>query len=153
MVTWGKTYESMKTTIESLLPGATSAGLAKAFYDQKNTYQLFIWLWSGIFVVVVLAMIAFGVYFFSIDPQVTFKNTLLHILARLPFFIPAVWLAIFAAKKQNQNMRLQQEYSYKESLAKSYEANRREVDSLPDGDEKMELLVSHLYNNGNYVGV
>jgi hypothetical protein len=81
---------------------------------------------------------------FENDPKLKFQDTLIHILARLPFFIPAVWLAIFAGKKQNQNTRLQQEYSYKESLAKSYEANRREIDKLAEGDKKTELLISHL---------
>lgn len=66
-------------------------------------------------------------------------DSLRHILARLPFFIPAVWLAIFASKQQSQNKRLQQEYIYKETLAKYYEAYKREIDQLPDGDEKKLL--------------
>jgi hypothetical protein len=147
MEKWGGTggnYETLKTRINGLLPGATSAGLAEAFHVQKKTYRLFIWMWSVIFVLTVGGMIVFGVYFYEGQKETNFKNTLIEILARLPFFVPAVWLAIFAGKKQNQNTRLQQEYSYKESLARSYEANRREIDKLPDGKERTELLISHL---------
>lgn len=83
----------------------------------------------------------FGVIFYHTISTKEFSivDSLNHILARLPFFIPAVWLAIFASKQQSQYKRLQQEYVYKETLAKSYESYKREIDILPESDEKILL--------------
>jgi hypothetical protein len=67
------------------------------------------------------------------------NQALMTVVSRLPFFIPAFWLAIFASKQQSQNKRLQQEYAYKETLTKSYEADKREIEHLPDSEEKNAL--------------
>ena len=66
------------------------------------------------------------------------------VVSRLPFFIPVFWLAIFASKQQSQNKRLQQEYAYKETLTKSYEADKREIESLPESKEKDALSATLL---------
>lgn len=131
---WEGTYNTLYQKIEGLLPGATSTGLSKAYQDQKNNYKWPVIIWSSVFGLTVGGMMWFGYNFYT--ETKTFEDSLRHILSRLPFFIPAIWLAIFASKQQSQYKRLQQEYIYKETLAKSYEAYKREIDKLPDGDEK-----------------
>lgn len=91
-------------------------------------------MWSAVFGITVLGMMIFGIFLFTEVKDLS--DSLRHILARLPFFIPAVWLAVFSSKQQSQYKRLQQEYVYKETLAKSYEAYKREIDLLPEGEEK-----------------
>jgi len=131
---WAGVYNTLYQKIEGLLPGATATGLSKAYQDQKTNYKLPVIIWSIVFGVTVLGMMVFGIWVYS---EITdLSDSLRHIIARLPFFIPAIWLAIFAAKQQSKYMRLQQEYIYKETLAKSYEAYKREIDKLPPGDEK-----------------
>lgn len=67
-------------------------------------------------------------------------SALMNILSRAPFFIPTIWLALFASKQQSQNRRLEQEYAYKESLAKSYDGYKREIEKLPESAEKNEIM-------------
>lgn len=141
---WQGAYNTLFLKIEGLLPGATATGLSKAYQDQTLKYQWPVFIWSLVFSLTVIAMMAFGIYVYV---QVKdFRDSLLHILARLPFFIPAVWLAIFASRQQSQYKRLQQEYSYKETLAKSYEAYKREIDKLPMS-EHTEALRESLMNS------
>jgi uncharacterized coiled-coil protein SlyX len=139
-------FKALFDKVEGLLPGATSTGLAKAFQEQKESYLRPVIIWSFTFVCTIVSMIAFALYEFKeVKESVTdITGSLIHIVSRLPFFAPAIWLAIFAAKRQNQSMRLLQEYSYKETLAKSYEGHKREIDKLPKSEEKNELLSKHL---------
>lgn len=136
---WGDTYQTLYDKIEGLLPGATSTGLSKAYQEQNKNYKWPVIMWSIVFGCTVLGMMIFGIYFYtdvSSNGVSTIQDSLQHILARLPFFIPAVWLAVFASKQQSQYKRLQQEYVYKETLSKSFEAYKREIDQLPESDEK-----------------
>jgi len=138
---WEETYQTLYEKIEGLVPGATSTGLSKAYQDQKTNYTTPIAIWSAVFSLVIIGMVIFAIDSYSQVKEVAkLSDSLLHIVDRLPFFIPAVWLAIFASKQQSQFKRLQQEYIYKETLSKSYEAYKREIDKLPDGDEKNKIL-------------
>jgi uncharacterized coiled-coil protein SlyX len=137
--TWNESYQVLFLKIEGLLPGATATGLSKAYQDQKKNYKSPLLIWSIIFSLTAIGMMIFGIHVYSNTSSKDFSETLQHILTRLPFFIPAVWLAIFASKQQSQYKRLQEEYIYKETLAKSYEAYKREIDSLPEGTEKSDL--------------
>ena len=51
-------------------------------------------------------------------------------LGNLPFIGAGVWLAIFASKQRSQNIRLQQEYAYKEDVAKLYYGLKNEIEQL-----------------------
>ncbi len=135
---WSASYKTLYDKIEGLLPGATATGLSKAYQDQKDSYKWPVIMWSAVFGLTVGSMMLFGIKFYADVDSI--QDSFQHILARLPFFIPAIWLAIFASKQQSQYKRLQQEYVYKETLAKSYEAYKREIDRLPESEKKTELL-------------
>lgn len=134
---WSTRYKTLYDKIEGLLPGATATGLSKAYEDQKKKYRMPVIMWSVVFGLTVGGMMLFGWHFYKDVNDLA--DSLQHILARLPFFIPAVWLAIFASKQQSQYKRLQQEYVYKETLSKSYEAYKREIDKLPESAVKNQL--------------
>lgn len=145
VIDWEEKYIILKTKIEGLLPGATSTGLSKAFFDQKESYNKPINTFSVIFGLSILTMIVLTV---SIDIGIkidSIEDTLKMILSRLPYFIPLVWLAIFSAKQQSQFKRLREEYIYKETIAKSYESYKNEIDKLDEGDDK-EKLTKELLN-------
>lgn len=144
-------YDTLYRKIEGLLPGATATGLSKAYQEQKNNYKLPVILWSVLFTLTVGGMMAFGIIYYAESEN--FQDTIRHILARLPFFIPAIWLAIFASRQQSQYKRLQQEYVYKETLSKSYEAYKREIDKLPDSaikDALHEKLIASMVEMCGY---
>src|SRR6185312_17547490 len=52
---------------------------------------------------------------------------------KLPFYVPLVWLAYFASRRRSEFQRLEQEYAHKESLAKSYDSYRQQIDELGAG--------------------
>lgn len=134
---WDDNADTLFKKIEGLLPGATASGLAKAYQDQRKSYNLPYWLWAAVFVLTLCGTIWFAVE--NLHDATSVEDALMKVISRLPFFIPAFWLAIFASKQQSQNKRLQQEYAYKEALTKSYEADKRELEKLPDSPEKSML--------------
>lgn len=134
-------YQTLFEKIESLLPGATSAGLARAYKElrrsfaapiRKNT-QLF---YSAVGLMPVVALVtstqSFSLWPFSWEivsyPDV--PAILKAMLLKLPFIAPLVWLAVFASIRRSQYERLQQEYAHKEALAKSYESYRKQLEAL-----------------------
>jgi hypothetical protein len=134
---WESSYQTLYDKINGLLPRATATGLSHAYQEQKRSLIIPIIISSVVLLLSLAAMMAFSWDTFSSIK--TLEDSLKGIVARLPFFIPAVWLAYLAAKQQNKYQRLQQEYIYKETLSKSFEAYKREVDLLPEGDKKTEL--------------
>lgn len=134
---WTEEQKTLSDKIEGLLPGATATGLAKAYQDQRKSYERPYWLWASVFVLTMGGMIYFAVK--NLKDVQDINEAFMIVVSRLPFFIPVFWLAIFASKQQSQNKRLQQEYAYKETLTKSYEADKREIENLPDSEEKDAL--------------
>ncbi|MBL7919106.1 MAG: hypothetical protein JNJ40_02260 [Bacteroidia bacterium] len=134
---WEDNSDTLFKKIEGLLPGATATGLAKAYQDQRISYNKPYWGWAITFVVTLCCIILFAIS--NLKDASSVEDAFLKVISRLPFFVPAFWLAIFASKQQSQNKRLQQEYAHKEVLAKSYEADKREIEKLPDSAEKTKL--------------
>lgn len=148
---WEEKYDTLYAKLEGLLPGATSAGLAKAYQDQKKSYKTPNIIWSIVFAATMVVMVYYAVK--TVNDSDTIGGAFMSILSRTPFFIPTIWLALFSSKQQSQNRRLEQEYAHKESLAKSYEGYKREIEKLPETDEKneiMEKLVSSLVDTASY---
>lgn len=139
-------YLSQFNEIEGLLPGATSTGLAEAYQNQKLSYKLPILLWSIIFILTMCAMAGLSVtsiyYQFKDHISLTLNEAFISLLKDLPFFIPTIWLAAYASKQQSQFKRLQQEYAFKETNAKSFHGHKRQIEELKkDGVEDNDLLL------------
>lgn len=133
-------YKELNNQIENLLPGATSAGLAKAYHDAKESFfkpkKSFDRMFIGSIVFLVafeLFMICFG-YYRSSD---NLKTSLSNFLYQLPIYIPVIWFAIYASKRRSENQRLEQEYAHKEALAKSYISYKNQIENLDEEDQEM----------------
>lgn len=137
-ISWEEKYSTLSTKIEGLLPGATSTGLAKSYHDQKESYKNPNIIWSFVFTGTMIGMVIYAILTLSKSPDLS--TAFMNILTRSPFFIPTIWLALFASKQQSQNRRLEQEYAYKESLSKSYDGYKREIEKLPASTEKNEIM-------------
>lgn len=145
-------YDALNKQIESLLPGATSAGLASAYRDMKDSFSKPISFASGAFYVaigvLVIGSILMAVDSISWRDGISFKElgdwqSVLRSLAyKLPFYAPAVWFAYYASKRRSEYQRLQQEYAHKEALAKSYDSYKKQIQEL--GQENDQMLVSLL---------
>lgn len=120
-------YEQLFKKIESLLPGATSAGLAEAYYNQKSSYERPIRTWATFFIIALVGIIAIGLM--SFQDAIGIEKAFSKIAARTPFYFALIWLATFSSKQYRQNKMLEQEYAHKEVLAKSYQGYKREFES------------------------
>ncbi|MNK23276.1 hypothetical protein D3C87_415660 [compost metagenome] len=142
-------YQALNEQIESLLPGATSAGLASAYNEMKMSFDAPIKRASNIFYVAIGVLI-FGSLVLAIDQvgpwSITFVrfdnwDTVLKSLAyKVPFYAPVLWLAFYATKRRSEYQRLQQEYAHKEALAKSYNNYKKQIDDLDSEDVEMQKM-------------
>lgn len=144
-----KKHKALFARIESLLPGATSAGLASAYRSLKESFDKPIanytryFYWS-------LGLIAFGTVVLAIEkvaffpPELDFAKIkdwdeiLRGLVGKAGFFIPMVWLALFSATRRNQYERLQQEYAHKEAFASSYESYKKQLQDLNGDSEDLQ---------------
>ncbi|MGE6796583.1 hypothetical protein [Psychrobacter okhotskensis] len=143
-------YQAIKTNIESLLPGATSAGLASAYHDLSVSFVKPITIYTRLFFLSIVVLLGLALYFTNQNAVLTdvptatsditiFKDIGIFLLQRLPIVLPVIWLAIFASKRRSEAERLKQEYAHKEALAKSYQSFKLQIEEL-DGENKEPLL-------------
>ena len=145
-------YNTFNDKIESLLPGATSAGLASAYHELKESFDSPIKNYSNLFYgsIFSLIFVAFisvtqelGWFFIEFVDVTKLSNLVSNILYKLPLIVPVLWLALFASKRRSEALRLQQEYAHKEALAKSYQNFKTEIEALEQSDpELMKKLLS-----------
>lgn len=133
-------YTTLISEIESLLPSATSVGLAEAYNQERVKFKWPVRIWNGVFILSLITM--FFVSYSTLKELNDLKDIGNHILQTLPIIIPLVWLAIFASKRRSENQRLEQEYAHKEALAKSYSSYKKQIEELNKNDQ--ELLVKLL---------
>ena len=134
-------HKSLKEEIESLLHGATSAGLSVAYSILKKRAQdsakyNFIGFLSS--VGTLLGFLIWSFYAFPLTDN-NLETWLVSYLYRLPIITTFVWLALFFAKRRSEQERLKQEYAHKESLSRSYESYRKQINDL--GRQKSDLLL------------
>lgn len=126
--------------IEGLLPSATSAGLATAYYEERKKFEWPIKLWNISFVASLVGITIFS--FISLGNVDTVEELGKSLLHSLPVTAPLIWLALYASKRRSENQRLEQEYAHKEALAKSYSGYKQQIESLDE--EGASLLIKLL---------
>lgn len=140
LATQEKKYSELFTKIESLLPAATSTGLAEAYYKQKESYKWPIRIWAFVFIIALIGVILTGIV--SFEEAVDAKKAFYKLASRFPFYFALIWLAAFSSKQYRQNKRLEQEYAHKEVLAKSYQGYKNEFESKDKAKDNEEVLTS-----------
>lgn len=153
-------YNELNKQIESLLPGATSAGLSNAYNEMRKKFSedvtsyrsLFYFALLILFIVIVFVNtkyisdifgnveIATRIWQSNDDSIViTIISILNGLIYKLPFILPAFWLVLFVSKRRSEVQRLEQEYAHKEALAKSYESYKKQIEKLNE-EEQSKLL-------------
>lgn len=140
--------KDVETRAKATIDLSSEAGLAGGFVSKRkeaNTARL---ISLAVFIVTVLCMFGFNLWLFDADD---FKNMELHtLLFKITINAPLIWIATIANINLNRFSRLEQEYSHKESLAKSYEHYRAEIEQLEQlgvqgaDDLKIKLLDTNL---------
>lgn len=142
-------YDELNKQIENLLPGATSAGLSSAYNEMRGKFsknaKWYGWGFYGS--LIVLSVTIYCARDLLIIKEIPLDKglgiSLLALLGnfavKLPFILPALWLVIFISKRRSEAERLTQEYAHKESLAKSYDSYKQQIEKLSKEDQN-ELL-------------
>jgi hypothetical protein len=147
-------YDAIIENIESLVPSATSAGLAKAYQDMKLSFKDPI-KWSSLLFYASIFLLIFFSYISAVSFDIThskdgyeitygvMKYASIEEALRLNFFkIPLwaslVWIAVFASKRRSEFQRLQQEYAHKEAFAASYISYKQQIEALNKTDTKLQ---------------
>lgn len=142
-------HQALIEEVESLLPGATSAGLASAFSKMKESFdkpiENYTYLFYGSLLIIIITSIVSmtesisptGIMFVKYSSVVDFFSSLSW---KLPVVGAAIWLALFSSRRRSEAQRLQQEYAHKESFARSYNSFKKQIEEL--GDEDNEMLKS-----------
>jgi hypothetical protein len=115
--------EQLKT-IESLLPGAASAGLAHDFDKRRQTFlapqkKWENWFIGSVVALVVLATVSFLERYFS-NSALTWDAALLYWIYRVPVAGALIYLAIHASHEAALAKRLEEDYGYKAAIASSF---------------------------------
>lgn len=147
-----KKQEALLDKIEELLQGASTVALAKAFEEHKKQFDKPNKLWQWVFICTLVGLMGLSITaFFVSNPDL--KDMWKITLGNLPFIGAGVWLAIFASKQRSQNVRLQQEYAYKEDVAKLYYGLKNEIEQLDNtelGQRLNESVIQILVETVSY---
>lgn len=111
-------------TIESLLPGAASAGLAHDFDKRRQTFLEPQRKWENRFLgsvvaLVILATVSFLEMYFSNSSR-TWDSALLYWIYRIPMAGALIYLAIHSSHEAALAKRLEEDYGYKAAIASSF---------------------------------
>lgn len=117
-------YGEQLEAIKSLLPGATSAGLASAFDKRRKTFlnpgKHWQWMFVGS-VMILVAMSAWSLYEVYQHTSATTSQIIVFWLSRVPVAAALVWLAMHASRESALARRLEEDYGFKVSVASSFQ--------------------------------
>ncbi|NHB57725.1 hypothetical protein G9F32_06715 [Acinetobacter sp. 194] len=140
--------KDIETRAKATIDLSSEAGLAGGFVIKRKEANIARLISLGIFILVVLFMFGFNFWLFE---EADFTNMdLQKLLFKITINAPLIWIATIANLNLNRFSRLEQEYSHKESLAKSYERYRAEIEQLEQlgvqgaDDLKIKLLDTNL---------
>lgn len=133
--------DKLHARIESLLPNATSAGLATAFREQQARFVWPQWMWLATFVVTIGGLLASSLWGLPATND-SWDSMGRHFVNRLPLIAPLVWLAIYAGRHYQLALRLQEEYAYKEAVSAAFEGYKREMGTVGAGANGGSPLVT-----------
>lgn len=140
-------YETLFSNIESLLPGATSAGLSAVFSSKVSEYSKSEHNWAKLFLGVVIILGAyFGFEALYVVPSATLGEAYLRLLHKLPFLIFVVWLVIFIGNRRAESKKLEESYKHKEVMSRSYVGYKKNIGELEEDEADKTLLKMHMRN-------
>lgn len=142
--------DALHSRIESLLPNATSAGLATAFREQKSRFEKPQLMWLATFVATILGLLVSSLW--GIPGGASWDAMGKHFVIRLPIIAPLVWLAIYAGRHYGLALRLQEEYAYKEAVSAAFEGYKREMNAVAASADGRSPLVTLCENVLNTLG-
>jgi hypothetical protein len=141
-------HKALIEEIETLLPGATSAGLATSYETLTLEFDGLVkrhtWIFYSLLVSISFVTLAYLLEFKSSFPYLIWSKVqswdeiLRGIFEKAGFYIPMIWLALFSATRRSQYERLKQEYAHKKAFASSYESYKKQLQDLKSNAEDLQ---------------
>ena len=135
--------EKLYRQIESLLPGATAAGLTAAYEDAKEKALDSIKFWQVCFMasliliaVVIFTLLYFG--FISLSGDLGLEKTIVQIFKLFGCEFPCIWFAWASNIKIAQYTRILEEYRHKWAMARTFEGMRKAILEAEISEEHRE---------------
>lgn len=138
-----KSCQKQLTTIEGLLPGATSAGLASAFDGRSKSFKEPEKNWHKWFIGSVLALILLalqGLWAASSADTPSYDEVILLWLTRLPIAVALVWLALHASREAALAKRIEEDYGYKAAISTSLEGFQKMLREINNEANESSVL-------------
>jgi len=141
--------EGLIASVERLLPGATSAGLASSFNKQRARFTVAQkqWLWTFIACIAFLVILAVPSFIAALGwPHQTdqsLSSVLRSFILRLPILAPILWLGIYAGRNYMMSLRMEEDYAYKEAISSAFEGYKREMEKIvaSEGDSLTPMMI------------
>lgn len=134
-----KEAEDLRATVNDLLPGATSAGLASSFNKRAEEFVLSIRFWEGVALLSLAGLVAFGLVngntVLKTAASTGWEDIIVPVLVKAMIALPLVWLALFSARRGAVMKRVQEDYRYKASIATAFEGFKNQFSDI-DRDER-----------------
>jgi hypothetical protein len=117
--------------IVRLLPGATSAGLAHAFDQRRQTFLTPGQRWQWLFVASVLSLVLLAAWGLYLAGSAASYDELFRLwIARLPIAGALIWLALHSSRESALAKRLEEDYGYKAAVASSFQGFHQQMERI-----------------------
>lgn len=139
-------YHELDAQVRSLLPGATSAGLASSFNARASEFDKSVRNWEIISVVSLVGLCVYALFFGDsliarIDPNAPAVTAVL-LLTKTMIALPLVWLALFAGRRGGILKRVREDYRYKADLATAFEGFKTQLSDIPPEEKSQRVGLS-----------
>ncbi|MEM7625812.1 MAG: hypothetical protein AAF333_09295 [Planctomycetota bacterium] len=131
--------QEIRDQINTLLPGATSAGLATAFQSRAEKVDKSIKFWAigfGFGIFVLTAGIIGGYYLISPSGS---SLSLADFVRRIPLVAPGIWIAWFCARGHTRVSKLRETYAFKQAMSQAFEGYKNQMLELDRSKATGEL--------------
>lgn len=142
--------ENQLKVIHELLRSATTAGLATAFDQRRQTFIKPNNRWQWIFVLSLICLIAISIsgliHVYNLQTVPEWGELARLWLARLPIAGALIWLALHASREAALAKRLEEDYGYKAAIAACFEGFRRQMSEI-DTEKTTKSQLAKLCEN------
>ncbi len=130
--------------IKSLLPDATSAGLAHAFENRASKLKTTKMIWLITFISSIILLFSFSIYLVNTLPT-NHSDYWSYLLQRIPLTAPLIWLGWFSAIQYGNILRVEEDYEFKAATSKAFAGYKDYMDYLhniesEEADSALSLL-------------
>lgn len=146
-----KQLASVEIEAKKVIGLSSDAGLAGGFSERGRKARNNKFVSMVVFIAILVALGALNLFDFeegriSLEMMKEIKD--INMLAiKLIYSAPFIWIAIVANVNLNKYSRLEEEYAHKESLSKSFERYKEQIQAVDDCEESRSLMLRLLKAN------